>query len=160
VSGEHTDDTPMTPEGLEALRREVEQMKTVGRREIAARIKTAREWGDLKENAEYHDAKNSQALLERRITVLDSTLRRAVPVESTGTGDTIAFGSTAHVTDEATSRAASYTIVGATEGNAAEGRLSVDSPIARALMGARAGDVVEVTTPGGVRRLRVDSLGA
>ena len=135
-------------------------MKTVGRREIAARIKTAREWGDLKENAEYHDAKNSQALLERRITVLDSTLRRAVPVASSAATDTIVFGSTATITDEGTGRTATYTLVGATEGNAAEGRLSIDSPIARALMGRHAGDVVEVHTPKGVRRMKIDSLGA
>lgn len=159
MAGEHTDETPMTPEGLEALRLEVEEMKTVGRREIAARIKTAREWGDLKENAEYHDAKNSQALLERRITVLDSTLRRAVPVESAAVGDTVVFGSTVNVTDEATDRSASYTLVGSTEGNAAEGRLSVDSPIAKALMGHHVGDLVDIVTPKGTRRFRVDSLG-
>ncbi len=148
----------MTPAGLEELRREVEEMKTTGRREIAARIKTAREWGDLKENAEYHDAKNSQALLERRITLLDDQLRRAVPVEAAAAGEIVIFGATVAITDETTGRALSYTFVGPAEADAAAGRLSVDSPIARALMGVRTGTTVSVTTPRGERRLRVDAV--
>ncbi len=153
------DVTAMTPAGLEALREEVEHLQTVGRQEIAERIRVAREWGDLKENAEYHDAKNSQALLERRITLLDKKLRSAVAVEPDKAAGVAGFGSTIHVVDEQTGRAATYTLVGSAEASAAAGRLSTDSPVARALMGARAGQVVAVPTPRGERRLRVDRVG-
>ncbi len=154
------DVTAMTPEGLRALREEVEHLQTVGRQEIAERIRVAREWGDLKENAEYHDAKNSQALLERRITLLDQKLRTAVAVEPDDAASVAGFGTTIHVVDEETGRPSTYTVVGSAEASAAAGRLSTDSPVARALMGARAGDVVAVPTPRGERRLRVERIGA
>ncbi len=154
------DVTAMTPEGLRALREEVEHLQTVGRQEIAERIRVAREWGDLKENAEYHDAKNSQALLERRITLLDQKLRTAVAVEPDDAASVVGFGTTIHVVDEETGRPATYTVVGSAEASAAAGRLSTDSPVARALMGAKAGDVVPVPTPRGERRLRVERIGA
>jgi len=153
------DVTAMTPEGLRALREEVEHLQTVGRQEIAERIRVAREWGDLKENSEYHDAKNSQSLLERRITLLDKKLRSAVAVEPDKGADVAGFGTTIHVVDEETGRPATYTLVGSAEASAAAGRLSTDSPVARALKGARAGDVVAVPTPRGERRLRVERLG-
>lgn len=150
----------ITAAGLEALRQELEHLETVARAEIVDRIRTAREWGDLKENAEYHSAKNDQGLLERRITMLTEKLREAVVVEATGGGDTVAFGSTVHVVDETSGKPATYMLVGSTEADAAAGKLSADSPVGRALVGARAGDVVKVTTPRGNRPMRVVKIGA
>ncbi len=155
------DPNAITAEGLERLRAEVEEMETTGRREGAERIRIAREWGDLKENAEYHDAKNSLALLERRITVLRERLDNAVVVEAaSGDGDVVAFGSTVEVVDEASGRPAEYTLVGEAEADVSKGKLSADSPVGRALMGAREGDVVSVPTPRGSRDFRVARLGA
>ena len=149
----------ITREGLDRLRAELEEMETVGRREGAERIRIAREWGDLKENAEYHDAKNSLALLERRITVLRERLDNAVVVEPAGGGeDVVGFGSKVDVVDEASDRPAEYTLVGEAEADISKGLLSADSPVGRALAGARAGDVVTVPTPRGDRRLRVENI--
>jgi transcription elongation factor GreA len=154
------DPNAITREGLERLRAEVEELETTGRREGAERIRVAREWGDLKENSEYHDAKNSLALLERRITVLRERLDHAVVVEAAGGGeDAVAFGSTVEVVDEATGRPAEYTLVGEAEADISNGKLSADSPVGRALIGARPGDVVSVPTPRGSRDLRVARLG-
>jgi transcription elongation factor GreA len=160
VSGE-VDENAITPEGLERLKAEVEEMETTGRREGAERIRIAREWGDLKENAEYHDAKNSLALLERRITVLRERLNNAVVVEAaSGDEDVVAFGSKVEVVDESSGRPAAYTLVGAAEADVSSGKLSADSPVGRALSGARVGDIVSVPTPRGSRELRVVSVGA
>jgi transcription elongation factor GreA len=151
----------ITAEGLERLRAEVEELETTGRQEGAERIRIAREWGDLKENAEYHDAKNSLALLERRITVLREKLDNAVVVEAApANGDVVAFGSKVEVVDEESGRAMEYTLVGSTESDLSAGLLSAESPVARALSGARVGDVVEVTLPRGKRKLRVSRIGA
>ena len=150
----------ITREGLERLRAEVAEMETSGRQEGAERIRIAREWGDLKENAEYHDAKNSLALLERRITVLREKLDNAVVVEeASGDSDVVAFGSRVQVVDEETGREAEYTLVGSTEADLSAGLLSAESPVARALHGARVGDVVPVTLPRGTRNLRVSRIG-
>ena len=155
------DSNAITREGLERLRKEVEQLETTGRREGAERIRIAREWGDLKENAEYHDAKNSLALLERRITILRERLDNAVVVETEGAGgDVVRFGSTVEVVDESSGRPAEYTLVGEAEADVGTGLLSADSPVGRALQGARAGDVVKVPTPRGSRELRVARVGA
>ena len=151
----------ITPEGLERLKAEVEEMETRGRQEGAERIRIAREWGDLKENAEYHDAKNSLALLERRITILRERLDNAVVVEAAeGDEDVVRFGSRVEVVDETSGRPATYTLVGQAEADISTGKLSADSPVGRALAGARAGDVVTVPTPRGSRELRVVSVGA
>jgi transcription elongation factor GreA len=150
----------ITPEGLERLRAEVEELETNGRREGAERIRIAREWGDLKENAEYHDAKNSLALLERRITVLREKLDNAVVVDSApDDADAVGFGSRVEVVDEQSGRTAEYTLVGSTEADLSAGLLSAESPVARALYGAREGDVVAVPAPRGERRLRVTRVG-
>jgi transcription elongation factor GreA len=151
----------ITPQGLVELRAELERLETEGRRDIAARINAARALGDLKENAEYHIAKEDQAHLETRISRLAERLRNARVVDPADAGgsDVVSFGSTVHVVDEASGRPASYTLVGATEADLPNGRLSSESPVAQALMGARAGQVVTVTTPGGQRRLRVERLG-
>jgi len=153
-------DGAITAEGLEALKAELEQLETEGRREMAARILAARELGDLKENAEYHIAKEDQAHLETRILRLQQRLREARVVEvPTGVSDTVLFGATVTVTDEENGRQATYTIVGPTEADMASGKLSAESPVAQALMGTKVGGVAVVTTPRGVRRLKVDKLG-
>src|SRR4051812_26007747 len=154
------DENSITPEGLEKLKAEVAEMETTGRREGAERIRIAREWGDLKENSEYHDAKNSLALLERRITILRERLDNAVVIETPAGEGVVGFGSVIEVVDESSGRPATYTLVGAAEADVSSGKLSADSPVGRALSGARAGDVVSVPTPRGSRELRVVSVGA
>jgi transcription elongation factor GreA len=150
----------ISPEGLERLRAEVEELETTGRHEGAERIRIAREWGDLKENAEYHDAKNSLALLERKITVLREKLDNAVVVDSApANGDRVAFGSKVEVVDEASGRTSEYTLVGSTEADLSAGLLSAESPVARALFGAREGDLVAIPLPRGQRQLRVKRIG-
>src|SRR3954470_9769672 len=147
----------ITAQGLEALRPELEQLEGDGREQIAAQIKTAREWGDLKENAEYHAAKEAQAHLETRILRLREKLLSAEVVEVQG-GDEVGFGSTVKVEDEQTGKSMTYTLVSSTEGAPGEGRLSMDSPVAGALLGRRAGDAAVVQTPRGERRMKVVSV--
>ena len=149
----------MTPEGLDALRSELERLETEGRQEIAARIKTAREWGDLKENAEYHAAKEEQAHLETRIARLADQLRSAVVVSGGANTGAVEFGSTVEFSDEATGRTQTFTLVGSYEARGGEGKLSNDSPVAKALLGHREGDTVAVPTPRGERRLKILRVG-
>jgi transcription elongation factor GreA len=145
----------MTEEGLAALEAELHELETEGRREMADRLRTARAWGDLKENSEYHDAKDSQAHLETRIQRLRERRRLAVVVESRGPGDAVGLGSTVTVRDEDSGRENTHTIVSATEADPANGKLGIDSPLGRALAGAKAGDSVVFQAPRGERRLRV-----
>jgi transcription elongation factor GreA len=152
------DGEAITPAGLEALESELDQLQTVRRREIAARILAARDLGDLKENAEYHIAKDDQAHLETRIKRLRERLRNAVVVEPSATGATYGFGRTAEVLDEASGKLHVWTIVGPTEADVAQGKLSAESPVARALLGRSAGDAVDVQTPRGARRYKVQRL--
>jgi transcription elongation factor GreA len=149
----------ITPEGLEQLKSELEELETVARREIADRILTARQHGDLSENAEYHAAKEDQAHLETKIARLTERLRNAEVVEADTSAGVVTFGATVHVVDEGSGRESAYTIVGPTEADLAAGKLSSESPVAQALMGAAPGATVEVSTPGGSRRLRVKRLG-
>jgi transcription elongation factor GreA len=151
----------ISQEGLDALRAELHELETVARTEIAARIRTAREWGDLKENAEYHAAKEDQAHLETRIKRLQERLRGATVVDGSATPDgVVGFGSTVEVRDEQSGRVATYTLVGAAEASARDGRLSIESPVAEALLGAREGDAVSVETPGGPRTFHVVRVGS
>jgi transcription elongation factor GreA len=154
-----SDTVAMTAESLQALTKEIERLETEGRREIAERIKTAREWGDLKENAEYHDAKNAQAHLETRIAGLREKLLRADVQDSTPPADVVALGSRVTVKDEASGREDVFVLVPATEANPSSGKLSFEAPMAQALVGARAGETVSVATPRGERRLAIVSLG-
>src|SRR3954467_8513253 len=127
----------ITPEGYEALKAEVAELEGPARREIAERIKTARGWGDLKENSEYHDAKNEQAMLERRIALLTARLRNAEVVREAAPSGHVGVGSTIElrdISDPAHPRSLTYRLVGATEADLAEGRLSVESPLAQAAM--------------------------
>jgi transcription elongation factor GreA len=150
--------TEMTAEGLAALEAEIQELETVQRTRIAQEIKTAREYGDLKENAEYHAAKEAQSHLETRILLLRDRVTRAVVVEKTTGSEAIGFGSVVEILDLESERSNRYTIVSAMEARAADGLLSVESPVASALRGRRVGDVASVTTPRGVRRLRIVSV--
>lgn len=149
----------ITPEGLEALKAELDRLEGEARRDIAQRIKAARELGDLSENAEYHIAKEDQAHLETKILRLNERLRAARVVEVPATTDVVAFGTTVTVADSETGREATWTLVGPTEADISAGKLSSESPVAKALMGRKPGDEVKVTTPGGVRKQRVVRLG-
>jgi transcription elongation factor GreA len=149
---------PITEAGMVALREEIEQLEGEGRTRMAARIKVAREEGDLKENAEYHIAKEDQAHLETKIKRLRERLRTAVVVEIDGDADTFAFGRTAEVLDEAKGEANTWTLVGSTEANLAEGRLSAESPIGRALIDAKVGEPIKIETPKGSRTFVVQKL--
>jgi transcription elongation factor GreA len=141
----------ITAEGLDALREELEELEGPRRKAMAARIKVAREEGDLKENAEYHIAKEDQAHLETKIKRLRERLRNAEVVEVDGTPDAFAFGTTAEVLDESSGKVNAWTLVGSTEANLAEGRLSAESPIGQALRDAKVGEPVKVETPKGSR---------
>jgi transcription elongation factor GreA len=149
----------ITREGLVALRAEIAHLESEGRAEMAVRIKAARELGDLKENAEYHIAKDDQAHLETKIKRLTQRLRAARVVEGTADPEIVGFGSTVLVVDESSGKRHEFTLVGPTEADLKTGRLSSESPVARALVGARAGDAVAVQTPGGERRYRVERVG-
>src|ERR1700679_1061258 len=141
--------TLMTAADHAALKAELEALEGGGRREIAGRIKTAREWGDLKENSEYHDAKNDQAHLETKIAKLRDRISTAEVVqESGGGGGAVGFGSTVVVRDEAGTER-SWRIVSSHDASPSDGRLSADSPVARALLGRRAGERASVVLPKG-----------
>jgi transcription elongation factor GreA len=148
----------ITPEGLESLKSQLFELETVARRELAQRILVARGHGDLKENAEYHAAKDDQAHLETRIKRLRQRLRNAVVTETALDSGTFSFGRTADVRDEGTGDVQTWTIVGPTEADRAAGKLSAESPVAKALLDHAPGDVVEVPTPRGTRRLRIERL--
>jgi transcription elongation factor GreA len=153
------DGEPITAEGLEALKAELARLEGDERRAIAARILAARQLGDLSENAEYHVAKEDQAHLETKILRLTQRLRAAYVFEADADAATVQFGATVTIADEETGREQTWTLVGSTEADARTGRLSAESPMARALMGAGPGDVVEVQAPRGARRMRVVRLG-
>ena len=146
-------DVILTPEGLEKLKAELEELTTTKRREVAERIKDAREYGDISENSEYDDAKNEQAMLESRIASLEEKLRSAVVVEpSELTNDIVQVGSVVKVKDGATGKSESYTIVGSAEANPSEKKLSNESPVGRALIGHKAKEKVKVQLPNGKNR--------
>ena len=148
----------ISEQGLADLRAELEELEGPGRRAMAARIKAARELGDLSENAEYHIAKEDQAHLETRIKRLRERLRNAVVVEADGGGDRFSFGLTAEVLDEGSGAVNTWTLVGSTEADLAAGRLSAESPIGRALRDAPLGEQIDVETPKGVRKFVVQKL--
>ena len=153
------DGEPITEAGLAALKAEIAELETVGRREVAARILTARGHGDLSENAEYHAAKEDQAHLETRIQRLRQRWRNAVVVEvAQGPGATFSFGRSAEVRDEGTGEVHTWTIVGTAEADIAQGKLSAESPVAKALLDHGPGDTVEVPTPRGKRRLTIERI--
>jgi transcription elongation factor GreA len=150
----------ITAEGLEALKSELARLEGEARRDMAKRIKVARELGDLSENAEYHTAKEDQAHLETKIARLTERLRNARVVEAPVASEVVLFGATVTVADADSGREATWTLVGPTEADVRAGKLSAESPIAKALMGRRVGDEFKVQTPGGVRRQRIVRIGS
>jgi transcription elongation factor GreA len=150
----------ITPEGLEALKAELHELETAGRQEMSRRIEAARSLGDLKENAEYHIAKEDQAHLETKILRLRDRLRSAVVVEPDAGSAAFTFGTTAEVRDLATDKVHTWRIVGPTEADLGQGKLSAESPVAAALLGLAAGEEATVETPGGPRRYRIERLAA
>ncbi|MDO8189065.1 transcription elongation factor GreA [Conexibacter sp. JD483] len=144
-------DVILTPDGLTRLKHELEYLSTEKRREVAARIKEAREFGDISENAEYDDAKNEQAMLETKIANLEEKLRSATVIDAGDINtDVVGIGSSVEVEDSG--KSATYTIVGSSEANPAERKLSNESPVGKALIGAKAGQTVTVQLPNGKQR--------
>lgn len=148
----------ITREGLSALEAEIATLETDARREMAERLRTARSWGDLKENSEYHDAKDAQAHLETRIQRLRELRRNAVVVEPAGQAGAVGLGAVVTVRDFGSGRETTHTIVSTAESDPAAGLLGIDSPLGRALAGAQVGDEVAFQAPRGERRLAVVSL--
>ncbi len=158
MSGSEVGGEPITEEGIASLRAEIERLEGPARSEMAARIKAARELGDLKENADYHIAKEDQAHLETRIKRLRERLRNAVVVDVDSDADSFAFGRTAEVLDEASAKVNTWTLVGSTEADLAQGRLSAESPIGRALRDRKIGEPIEIETPRGKRAFTIKKL--
>jgi transcription elongation factor GreA len=141
---------PMTVKGHAALETELKHLKTVERPEIIQAISVAREHGDLSENAEYHAAKEKQGFIEGRIQELESKLSLSQVIDpSTMSGDTVRFGATVKIVNEDTDEESTYQIVGEDEASIKDGKVSITSPIARAMITKEVGDVFEVIAPGG-----------
>ncbi len=149
--------TPMTVTGAEKLKAELHRLKTVERPRIIQAIAEARSHGDLSENAEYHAAKEQQGFVEGRIADLDMKLSTAQVIDpkSVNADGRVVFGATLNLRDEQTSQEVTYQIVGDFEADISHGKISISSPIARALIGKELGDVVEVQVPGGVRSYEI-----
>ena len=140
----------LTPEGYKKLEEELETLKVEGRKEIAEKIKEARSYGDLSENAEYDAAKDAQAAMEQRITTIENMLKNAQIVsESEVSTDSIGIGSRVKIYDVEFEEESEYTIVGSTEANPDDGKISDESPIGRALLGRKTDETVDVELPGG-----------
>jgi transcription elongation factor GreA len=151
-------DVILTAEGLANLKAELDELSTTRRREVAGRIKTAREFGDISENAEYDDAKNEQAMLEARIAQLEDKLRSATVIDASELGtDVVRVGSVVHVKEDG-GKSTRYMIVGSAEARPAELRLSNDSPVGRALLGRKRGEEVVFSTPKGKRKLKITKI--
>jgi transcription elongation factor GreA len=151
----------LTPEGYEKLKQEIEYLSTEKRKEVADRIRTAREFGDIAENAEYDDAKNEQAHLEARIAVLAERLRDArVITKKEIAKDVVSVGSRVRLKDMDANKAVEYHIVGSAEANPAENKLSNESPVGKAILGHKKGEVVEVAAPRGKLRYKIMEIKA
>jgi transcription elongation factor GreA len=147
-----TRESLITQEGLKNLKQELEELSTVRRREVAERIKEAREFGDIAENAEYDAAKNEQAMLEQRISQLEERLRRSTVVDEKHVStEAVTVGVWVHVKDQKTGDSRKFHVVGAAEAEPPE-KLSNESPVGKALMGHKRGDVVSVEVPRGPKR--------
>ena len=153
-------DTVLTPQGLEELKARIEHLRGERRREVAERIKEAREFGDIAENSEYDDAKNEQAMLEKQISDLEEKLRgaRVIDDKHVDTGS-VGVGVTVHVKDQKTGKSTKYKIVGAPEANPADNKLSNESPVGGALLGHKRGETVSVPVPRGpARKLKITKI--
>ncbi|WP_306017448.1 transcription elongation factor GreA [Oceanicaulis sp. MMSF_3324] len=147
---------PMTAEGHKALDEELKHLKSVERPAVIAAISEAREHGDLSENAEYHAAKERQGWIEGRVQELEDKIARAQVIDVTKmSGIQVKFGATVTVVDEDTDQESTYKIVGDDEADVKSGKISLSSPIARAMINKEEGDVVEVNAPGGVKSYEI-----
>jgi transcription elongation factor GreA len=153
-------ETVLTPQGLEELKAKISDLQTRRRREVAQRIKEAREFGDIAENSEYDDAKNEQAMLEKQIADLEEKLRHARVVDQKQIDtDAVNVGVTVHVKDQKTEKSIKYKIVGSAEANPAENKLSNESPVGKALLGHKRGEIVSVPVPRGpARKLKITKI--
>jgi transcription elongation factor GreA len=146
----------LTPEGLEKLKEEIAYLTTEKRREVAERIKHAREFGDITENSEYDDAKNEQAMLEQRIAQLEERLKRARLIEAEDTPKgVVAVGTRVRLKDIDANETIEYVIVGSAEANPAERKLSNESPVGKAILGRKKGETVEVAAPRGSLKYKI-----
>jgi transcription elongation factor GreA len=151
----------LTPEGHEKLKEEIEYLSTVKRREVAERIKQAREFGDIAENSEYDDAKNEQAMLEHRIAMLEERLKDARVIDAGDvTTDVVSVGTVVRLRDLDAKETIEYTIVGSAEADPAEYRLSNESPVGRAILGRKKGETVEVSAPRGSLKYKIMDIKA
>lgn len=149
-------ETILTPEGLRKLEEELEYLKGTRRKEVAERIKQAKEFGDLAENAEYDDAKNEQAFVEGRILQIEQMLRSARVIDNnSGDSDTVAVGSTVRVKDVAAGDELTYTIVGSAEADPLQDRISNESPVGHALLGRKRGETVTIRVPAGTLKYTI-----
>ncbi|HZK73634.1 MAG TPA: transcription elongation factor GreA [Clostridia bacterium] len=149
-----TNDVHITPEGLETVRHELDQLVTVRRPAIVAKIKAAREFGDLSENFEYHAAKNEQGMMEARINDLEAIVKNHVLIETAKSSGVVNMGSTVRFNEDGGSDEA-YRIVGTAEADPKAGTVSYESALGKAMLGHRVGEEVEVKTPGGSYRIRI-----
>ena len=149
----------MTKEGKQKLENELEQLKSVKRKEVVERIKIARSFGDLSENSEYDSAKEEQAFVEGRITTIENMIRNAKIIEDNELdADVVSLGKSVTFIELPNGDEETYSIVGSAEADPFEGKISNDSPIARSLIGKRIGDEVTVQTPGGEMNVRITSI--
>src|SRR3954463_10194359 len=162
AEGQEVDkDVILTPEGYEKLKQQIEELETTKRREVADRIREAREFGDITENSEYDDAKNEQALLEHRIARLKEQLRSAKVIDPKDIGtDVVSVGTRVRVKDVDHGDVDTYEIVGSAEADPANSRLSNESPVGRALIGRKKGETVDVSVPAGAIRLKIMDIKA
>ena len=150
-------EVPITPEGLEAVQREHEELTTRKRPEIVSKIKAARELGDLSENFEYHAAKNEQGMMEARIRELEAIIKNHVLIEARASRGIVGMGSTVHFAEDGADEEM-YRIVGPAEADPKGGRVSFESAVGKALIGHRVGDEVEIRTPGGAYTVRITAI--
>jgi transcription elongation factor GreA len=153
-------ETVLTPQGLEDLKSKIEYLRNQRRREVAERIKEAREFGDISENSEYDDAKNEQAMLEKQISDLEDRLARARVIDEKAVDtDVVGVGTTVHVKDQKTDKSQKFKIVGSAEADPSNSKLSNESPVGRALIGHKRGETVTVPVPRGpARKLKITKI--
>jgi transcription elongation factor GreA len=153
-------EVPITPEGLEAVQREHQDLTTRKRPEIVSKIKAARELGDLSENFEYHAAKNEQGMMEARIRELEAIIKNHVLIDNSATNGEVGMGSTVRFAEHGDDGDVeeTYRIVGPAEADPKAGRVSFESAVGKALIGHRVGDVVRVETPGGAYSVRITAV--
>jgi transcription elongation factor GreA len=155
-----TRETVLTSEGLRELKAKIEHLRTSRRREVAERIKEAREFGDIAENSEYDDAKNEQAMLEKQISDLEEQLRNARVIDARSVDtDVVNVGATVHVKDQKTEKSTKFRIVGSAEADPSDSKLSNESPVGKALLGHKRGETVTVPVPRGpARKLKITKI--